>query len=96
MADLQTREQIRAAWVALEPLVRDFVATATEAQLDSAVIQTLLDPPQTSTTWEAVIYIMTHAADHRSQILQLIQPNGGKTVMNDFIRYAWGLDDQPS
>ncbi len=55
-----------------------------------------MDPPPMSTTWEALSYIVTHAADHRSQILQLIHQQGGKTVMQDFIRYVWGLDDQPS
>src|SRR4051812_1249589 len=94
--DLQTREQIRAAWAALEPMVREFVARATDEQLSRYVFQPLMDPPPMSTTWEALIYIVTHAADHRLQILQLIHQQGGKTVMQDFIRYVWGLDDQPS
>ncbi|MBI1258984.1 MAG: hypothetical protein GC204_16050 [Chloroflexi bacterium] len=94
--DLQTRDQLRAAWAALEPLLREFVATATDEQLSRYVFQPLMDPPPMSTTWEALSYIVTHAADHRSQILQLIHQQGGKTVMQDFIRYVWGLDDQPS
>ena len=91
--DLQTREQIRAAWDTLEPQVRSFVQNATEEQLNRMVMQPLMDPPPWSTAWEAVIYIVTHAADHRSQILQLIHNQGGKTVMQDFIRYVWGIDD---
>lgn len=90
---LLTREQIRAAWHALEPLVRGYVQTATEDQLNSTVYQTLFDPPRPSTTWEVIIYIVTHAADHRSQVLQLIHNQGGKTVMQDFIRYVWGIDE---
>jgi len=94
--DLKTREQIRAAWDTLEPLVRVFVETATEEQLNRYVMQPLMDPPPLSLTWEAIIYIVTHAADHRSQILQVIHQQGGKTVMQDFIRYVWEIDDQPS
>ena len=43
--DLQTREQIRAAWSELESLVREFVTTATDEQLSRYVFQPLMDPP---------------------------------------------------
>jgi uncharacterized damage-inducible protein DinB len=92
--DLQTRDQIRTAWDALEPQVRHFVQTATEEELNRMVMQPLIDPPPWSMAWEAVIYIVTHAADHRSQILQLIHALGGKTVMQDFIQYVWQTGDQ--
>ena len=87
---------IRAAWDELESQLRVFVARASDVQLSRIVEQSLMNPPRTSTTWEAIIYIVTHAADHRSQILQLIHNQGGKTVMQDFIRYVWGLDDPPT
>ena len=87
---------IRAAWDELEAQLRIFVARASDVQLSRIVEQSLMNPPRTSTTWEAIIYIVTHAADHRSQILQLIHNQGGKTVMQDFIRYVWGLDDPPT
>lgn len=93
---LPTREAIRAHWQPLEAQVCTFIDLATEEDLSRPVIQPLMDPPGISTGWEAVIYMVTHAADHRSQILQLIHQQGGKTVMQDFIRYVWGVDDQPS
>lgn len=93
---LNTPAAIRAAWDPLETQVRAFVDTATDEQLNRVVAQPLMEPPPLSKTWEALIYIVTHAADHRSQILQLIHSQGGKTVMQDFIRYVWRMDDPPS
>ncbi len=93
LEDLQTRDQIRGSSAALEALVRAYVQTATEHELNRMVMQPLLDPPRFSMTWEAIIYMVTHAADHRSQILQLIHRMGGETVMQDFIQYVWQTEE---
>ena len=90
---LGSREAIRAAWDTLEVQVRAFVEDATDDDLERICFQPLMDPSPQCTGWEAVIYIVTHAADHRSQVLQLIHNLGGETVMQDFIRYVWGIDD---
>jgi uncharacterized damage-inducible protein DinB len=87
--ELQTREIIRARWNALEADVRAFIQTVTDEQLNRTVYQTLANPPRPSKAWESVIYMVTHAADHRSQMLQLIHSLGGETVMQDFITYVW-------
>jgi uncharacterized damage-inducible protein DinB len=38
------------------------------------------------------MYIITHAVDHRAQILAGIHRLGGETVMQDLIRFVWGLE----
>jgi uncharacterized damage-inducible protein DinB len=39
--------------------------------------------------WSLLMYCITHAVDHRAQILQGIHRMEGETVAQDFVRYLW-------
>ncbi len=91
---LETCAALRAAGDALESQVRSFVENATEEQLNRVVYQTVADPSQPCRAWEAILYVVTHAADHRAQILQLVHNLGRKTVSQDFITYVWETGDE--
>jgi uncharacterized damage-inducible protein DinB len=90
---LTTRELIRAAWDALEAETRDYLHSVSDDDLEAILHY---DFPwcgaQSHPRWQALIYIVTHAVDHRAQMLAGIHRLGGETLMQDFIRFKWGLE----
>ena len=90
---LTDRAKIRAAWDALEMDTRNYLSTVEDETLN-AVIEYEFSwcGKQRHPRWQAMMYIVTHAVDHRAQILAGIHRLGGETVMQDFIRFVWGLE----
>lgn len=87
---LTTRAAIRAVWDALETETRNYLRSASDADFEEVIHY---DFPwcgvQSHERWQSLIYIITHAVDHRAQILAGINRLGGETVMQDSIRYLW-------
>jgi uncharacterized damage-inducible protein DinB len=86
----KTREALRERWWEQETDVRAYLKDVTDEQLNQPFAY---DFPwcgaQVNTTWEPLIYIVTHMIDHRAQILQGIHHLGGETVAQDFVQYLW-------
>lgn len=85
-----TREFIRAMWDDSEAKIRAYLDTVTDEELNRVMhYEFPWCGPQSHPVWEALMYIVTHAIDHRATILQDIHNFGGETVMQDYLRYVW-------
>jgi uncharacterized damage-inducible protein DinB len=85
-----TREAIRVRWEALEVDVYDYLNTATDEQINRVIdYEFSWCGKQSHPAWMLLMYIITHATDHRAQILQGIHQLGGETIAQDFVRYLW-------
>lgn len=92
--ELATRDMIRAAWDVLEIETRDYLQTLTSEDAEELLHY---DFPwcgeQHHPRWQGLMYVITHAVDHRAQILAGIHRLGGETVMQDSIRFVWDKKD---
>jgi uncharacterized damage-inducible protein DinB len=85
-----TRESIRNWWDDLEAETRAYLSEVEDAHLDAMLeYEFSFSGVQRHPRWQALMYIVTHAIDHRAQILAGIHRLGGETVIQDFIRFVW-------
>ncbi|MFN8373763.1 MAG: DinB family protein [Anaerolineae bacterium] len=90
VSEFPTREAIGTRWEALQAEVFAYLDTAGEAQVNRILeYEFSWCGKQRQPAWVLLIYTITHATDHRAQILQGIHHMGGETVPQDFVRYLW-------
>lgn len=83
-----TRTALRTQWDATEQMVRSYVATLTNQELQRRVRPAFWGEGQFSVNVEqALTQVALHSADHRAQLLTHIRTFGGPTVEQDFLQY---------
>ncbi len=82
------REVIRAQWDAVEVRMREYLSTLTDDQLTTLPFY---EPDQDMTQlWQILMHVVIHGADHRAQLLSLLNQLGVKTFPQDYYFFAIG------
>jgi uncharacterized damage-inducible protein DinB len=84
---LQTREDVRVAWDAVEAKVRAYLTTVTPTDLACTVRPTFWRDPWSVQAWQGLMQVLNHSTDHRAQLLDAIRELGGATVEQDYLTY---------
>src|SRR5262249_31938206 len=70
-SDFTTREAIRARWDALEAEIYDYLNTASDEQINRVIdYEFSWCGKQRQPAWTLLMYCITHAVDHRAQLLR--------------------------
>ena len=85
-----TFEAVRALYGEVETMVRDYLATLTEEDLEKPITYVFQDGVQRETKyWQHIMQMYSHGVDHRAQILAMLHQLGAPTVGQDYIGYVW-------
>jgi uncharacterized damage-inducible protein DinB len=85
---IQKREVIREQWDAVEVRMREYLSKLTDDTLTSLPFY---EPDQDTTQrWQILIHVVIHGADHRAQLLALLNHLGVKTFPQDYYFFAIG------
>lgn len=90
-ADFADRSAVRARWDEVEAMVRAYLETLSEADLDRRFeYHTTRGTPDSQPLSEVLLHVVNHGTDHRAQILAQIHTMGGATIEQDLIFYLRG------
>ncbi|MEO8611365.1 MAG: DinB family protein [Chloroflexota bacterium] len=82
------REVIRAQWDAVELRMRDYLSALTDDMLTTLPFY---EPDQDMTQlWQILMHVIIHGADHRAQLLSLLNQLGVKTFPQDYYFFVIG------
>ena len=82
------REVIREQWDAVEARMRDYLSGLTDDMLTTLPFY---EPDQDMTQlWQILMHLVIHGADHRAQLLSLLNQLGVKTFPQDYYFFAIG------
>ena len=85
-----TRADIRTKWESVEAMVRQYLDTLTDSELQCKVIHpSTRQSEHTSTVWEALLQVANHGTDHRAQILSMLHQIGAPTVAQDLLNFVY-------
>jgi uncharacterized damage-inducible protein DinB len=87
-ATVDDRTTIRAHWDSVEQSVRAYLAALPDELLFAKPIQ---EPEEDRNliVWQVLLHVVNHGADHRAQLLRLLNDLGVKTVSQDYIFYVY-------
>jgi uncharacterized damage-inducible protein DinB len=87
-ADVDDREIIRAHWDSVEKRMRDYLAELRDDVLFDKPIE---EPEEDKDlmVWQVLLHVVNHGADHRAQILRLLNDLGLETAGQDFIFHVY-------
>ena len=77
---------IRAKWDDIETRMRDYLSRLKDSDLSGQPF--IADNDQTQ-LWHILQHVVIHGADHRAQLLVILDQLGIKTFPQDFILYTW-------
>jgi uncharacterized damage-inducible protein DinB len=81
------REVIRAQWDAVEARMRNYLSKLTDDMLTTLPFY---EPDQDMTQlWQILMHMVIHGADHRAQLLRLLNDLGLETGPQDYIFYVF-------
>lgn len=92
---LPTREDVRAAWDAVEGRWKAYVEALTPLELERVVTFPRGNGEQLSLpVWQIIAHMVNHGTDHRGQMLRIIHDMGGETFEQDMFFYLRELQLQ--
>ena len=80
------RETVRAEWDNVEQTMRDYLANLRDEMLFSHPLQ---GGDEILVLWQVLQHVIIHAADHRAQLLRLLNDLGLETGPQDYIFYVF-------
>jgi uncharacterized damage-inducible protein DinB len=86
-ADVDDREIIRARWDNVERNMRDYLARLRDDMLFGKPFADGED--KDLVLWQVLLHVANHGADHRAQLLRLLNDLGVKTGPQDYIFYVY-------
>jgi uncharacterized damage-inducible protein DinB len=86
-ADFDDREKIRAHWDQVEQRMRDYLAELRDDKLFQKPI--VFEEDKDLIVWQVLLHVVIHGADHRAQVLRLLNELGVKTPPQDYIFYVY-------
>lgn len=86
-ADIDDREKIRAHWDQVEQRMRVYLAELRDDKLFQKPI--VFEEDKDLIVWQVLLHVVIHGADHRAQVLRLLNDLGVKTPPQDYIFYVY-------
>ena len=88
MVYFRKRDKIRGMWDAVEENMRAYLATLRDDMLDDQPFMPIDGDP--ILLWQVLIHVITHGADHRAQLLALLNQLGVQTFPQDYADFIEG------
>jgi uncharacterized damage-inducible protein DinB len=80
------RKTVRAEWDIIEQNMRDYLANLRDDMLFDHPLQ---DGDEILFLWQVLMHVIIHGADHRAQLLRLLNDLGLETGPQDYIFYVF-------
>jgi uncharacterized damage-inducible protein DinB len=87
--DFPTHDSVRARWDEVEALLRDYLNTLTDEEVNRGIQMQTREGSKPGKTWQVLLHVINHGTDHRAQILAMLFSLGAPTLPQDLMSYIW-------